>query len=197
MNSITKKKKKKATEIVYRNYIGVDFARETQQWQDSLYEKHKALDASMKRYAENAILCNEILPAKYFVFNYEYYGKHPVVAITQYIEDLRADTIKEAINLYETDEREARRDHENSVHRGQMEQYAAGQMRAARLAQAYAEQAADAAKRGADAAERTAVATKRGAAASERGAVAAEKQAEHLHEIKERARGNWGGIHTK
>ena len=179
MNSIAKNKKKKTIDATYRNYIGVDFAKETQQWQDCLYEKQKTLDDSMKRYCQHAALCSAILPSKYFAPNYEYYGKHPVVAITQYIEDLRADTIKEAINLYEADEREARRDHENNAHRRQMEQHAADQAQAARLEQAYAAEAADAAKRAADAA-------KRSAAASERMASAEEKQEEHLRDLKKR-----------
>ena len=177
MNSITKNKKKKTIETTYHNYLKVDFAKETQQWQDCLYEKQKTLDESMKIYCQHAALCSAILPPKYFAPNYEYYGKHPVVAITQYIEDLRADTIKEAINLYEADEREARRDYENNAHRSQMEQHAVAQTQAARLTQAYAAKAADAAERTADASKRTADASKRIVDASERTAAASERSA--------------------
>jgi len=114
----------------YKKYLEAVFAKEVQQWQSRLNAKQEALKCSVTQYIETS---DNLLPEKYLNPGFEYYGEHPVVAIAQYIEDGRVDSIKEALNLYEADEREARRDSENAAHRASMEQNGARQIQMAEM----------------------------------------------------------------
>jgi len=72
----------------------------------------------------SAVKNNTVLPAHYTDLNYKYHSQHPIVAIFGYFMNGRADTVKEAINLYEAEEREAQRDKANEAHQAKMEEVA-------------------------------------------------------------------------
>jgi len=113
--------------IIYK----LKFINKIKQWQKRINEKKEVMMNSAGQHLDDIEALTGILPEKYLVDDYNFYRKHPLVAIIQYIEDMRADTIKEAINLYEFDEREARRDNENADHRKRLEQHAENRAQAA------------------------------------------------------------------
>jgi len=165
----------------HNKYLNGVYAEEVQEWQERMNEKQKVLNRSMSQYLDDEVALAGILPAKYLDGGYEYDGAHPVVAITQYLEDGRADTIKEAINLYENEEREARRDNTDNAHRATMQ----AEARATRIAQeraAYEQSQANA--RMARAQEDANRIAKRRASAAEEGAANARKSAEELETIR-------------
>jgi len=160
----------------YNAYLNGVFAQQVRQWQECVDMKHEIAMRSMRQHRDNLEACADILPRKYLEAE-KYYGKHPLLAITQYIEDMRADTIKEAINLYEEDEREARRDQEDAAHKRQVEGYAAQQAYAA-------QRMADASEREARAQEDANKIAKRRASAAEDAAANSKKSAEELETIR-------------
>ena len=170
----SKESKKKAA---YNKQLNEVFPQELRQWQWCMNQKQEALYQSEERYKDSQNTCAGILAPKYLDANYEYSGAHPVVAITQYIEDGRADTIKEALNLYEADEREARRDGANAAHRERVERYAFQQARAA-------ERQAQEAERLVEAQKDANKIAKRRASAAEGAAKSASEAAETLKDIK-------------
>jgi len=87
-------------------YLIRGFAEEVQKWQERVNERQEAFQYSIRQYFDDADTCAGILPETYLNPDYKYRGTHPVVAITEYMENRRVRTIEEAIALYEGKERE-------------------------------------------------------------------------------------------
>lgn len=71
-----------------------------------------------------------------------YMNPKVVEGLIAYLETGRSDTLKEALNLYEAEKREASRDEETRRHRAEMERYASEQTEAARATARNSEEAA-------------------------------------------------------
>lgn len=72
----------------------------------------------------------------------DYLNPHIVKRLIHYLETGRCDSLKEALNMYEAEKREDRRDRETRLHRAELERYAAEGASAAREAARSAEDAA-------------------------------------------------------
>jgi len=102
------------------------YQQKVKEWEGMISQTKHEISELDKEAAKHlsAVRNNTVLPANYTDLNYKYHGQHPIVAIFGYFMNGRADTVKEAINLYEAEEREAQRDKVNQAHQAKMEEAA-------------------------------------------------------------------------
>ena len=190
---ISNQKREEEAEI----YNQTIYPQRLKEWENTVTQIQYKISELQKEEAKHLadIESNTVLPPRYKNVDYDFYSEHPIFAINDYLENGRADSIKEAINLYENEEREARRDYADNAHRAAMQ----AEAREARIAQ---ERTARAAEREAMAAEARAVAAsqandrmikaqedankiaKRRASAEEDAAANSKKSAEELETIR-------------
>ena len=113
---ITKENQKgKTSELLEKkNYL-----KDVNFWENAVSQNKQQIHEQKRLAAERlaAIKNSSLLPEIYMDVNYLCYGRHPICAIYTYFTKHRADNLKEAINLYENEEKEAERDHFENEHR--------------------------------------------------------------------------------
>ena len=123
------------------------YPQKVKNWENTVLKQIQLRISKLRNEAAEhlaAIESSTILPPRYKDVDFQFYGEHhPICAIYDYLTDGRVDNVKEAINLYVDEEREAKRDYEAKKHQAEVLEETTKQTQFAERTAKAAEKAAD------------------------------------------------------